>query len=176
VVQLQNAKDGRGPDYLGTFGPVQGVFKSGVADPAARTVVVRLAPRPARVQDRDLAPARDQANRLIGEPVTLRWQGLSWTVSRDELAGMLRYQPTANGGTSAYLARDALLAKATAIGHELEGNPQGPKDPEGKPRVLDVPATASALWIQASTVDHNRAADVVQAELPEPTPTPEAEG
>jgi hypothetical protein len=172
VVELRNAKDGRGPDYLGTFGPMQALFRQSTPTaPDERKVTVRLAPRPARVQDRDLAPARDQANRLIGEPVTLRWEALSWIVSREELAGMLRYQ-TVGGATSAYLTRDALLARATSIARELERHPQAPKDAEGDPRKVDIPATASALWIQASTVERNRAATVVLEEPPPPPPPP----
>ncbi len=174
LVELRNARDGRGPDYLGTFGAMQAFFRPGTAtNPEERKVTVRIAPRPARVQDRDLAPARDQANRMIGEPVMMRWGALNWTVTRDELASMLRYQGSA-GSTSAYLTRDALLTRATAIARDLERHPEAPKGADGAPRKVDVPATASALWIQASTVERNRSAQVVLEPEPEPEPAPSA--
>ena len=178
VVELRSAKDGRGPDYMGTFTAMQALFRPGAtAAGDERKVAVRSAPRLAGVQDRELIPARDQANRLIGEPVTLRWEALNWTVSRDELALMLRYQ-TGSGGTSAYLTRDGLLARATTIARDLERHPQGPKDAAGAPRKVDIPATASALWIQASTVERNRAAQVVlepEGEAPAEPATPGAQ-
>ena len=174
LVELRNARDGRGPDYLGTFGAMQALFRPGTAtNPEERKVTVRIAPRPARVQDRDLAPARDQANRMIGEPVTMRWGALNWTVTRDELASMLRYQGSA-GSTSAYLTRDALLTRATAIARDLERHPEAPKGADGAPRKVDIAATASALWIQASTVERNRSAQVVLEPEPEPEPAPAA--
>jgi vancomycin resistance protein YoaR len=170
LVELRNAKDGRGPDYLGTFSAMQALFKIGApAGADERKVTVRLTTRPPRVQDVQLAAARDQANRLIGEPVIMRWESLTWTVTREELAAMLRYQ-TAGTGMTAYLARDALLARATTIARDLERQPQLPRDATGKPRTVDVPATASNLWIQASTVERNRAAEVVLAEPDEPAP------
>jgi hypothetical protein len=171
-VELRNARDGRGPDYAGTFSAVQALFRPGAtAAGDERKVTVRIAPRPAGVQDRDLAAARDQANRLIGEPVILRWEALNWTVSRDELAAMLRYQ-TGSGGTSAYLTRDGLIARATTIARDLERHPQAPKGAGGAPRKVDIPATASALWIQASTVERNRSAQVELEPEAEPTPEP----
>lgn len=174
VVELRNARDGRGPDYAATFGAVQALFRPGAtAAGDERKVTVRIAPRPAGVQDRDLAAARDQANRLIGEPVILRWEALNWTVSRDELATMLRYQ-TGSGGTSAYLTRDGLIARATTIARDLERHPQAPKGAGGAPRKVDIPATASALWIQASTVERNRNAQVELEPEAEPAPEPTA--
>ncbi|HEX2033506.1 MAG TPA: peptidoglycan binding domain-containing protein, partial [Chloroflexota bacterium] len=173
MVELRYAKDGRGPDYLATFSAMQIIFKNGSAiDPADRKVLVRTAARPPRVQDQHLIPARDMANRLIGEPVTLRWNQLSWTVTRDELAAMLRYQPT-NSGQTAYLAREGLISKATAVARELERHPSGPRDSAGNPRTVDIPATASALWLQASTAGAERVATIVLEELPEPlAPSP----
>jgi hypothetical protein len=173
-VELRNARDGRGPDYLGTFAAVQVLFRSGQpADPAERRVTVRLAPRPPRVQDRELAAARDTANMLIGEPVNVRWNNVAWLVSRDELAGMLRYQQGREGLT-AYLTRDGLLAKATAIAREAERLPNAPTDSTGQPLPVDVPATAAAIWQQASTVAGNRAATLVWTEPEEPPAEPAA--
>ncbi len=170
MVEMRSGKEGRGPDYLGTFAGMQILFKSGATlDPAERKVTVRLAPRAPRVSDRELTAARDLANRLIGEPVVMRWDGLSWTITRDELAGMLRYQ-SGNGGMTAYLARDALLARASAIARDVERHPQAPKDATGKPRPVDVPATASALWLQASQVATERVANVVLAEPEDVSP------
>jgi hypothetical protein len=164
VVELRNAKDGRGPDYLGTFAAMQVLFRGGATtDQAERRVTVRLTTRPPRVHDRDLAPARDMANRLIGEPVVVRWLESSWTVTSDELAAMLRYQTTRDG-LSAYLTRDGLLAKAGAIAREAERQPGALKDSKGALLPVDVPATASAIWQQASTVARNRVAAVVWTE------------
>src|SRR5262249_16891841 len=146
---------------LGTFSAMQILFKTGsTVDPAERKITVRLAPRPPRVQDRDLAAARDQANRLIGEPVSIKWESQSWTVTRDELAALLPY-PAGRGGMSAYLTRDALLARATSVAREVERLPSWPKDSSGKPRQVDIPSTASSLWLQASTIPTNRIAEVV---------------
>lgn len=176
AVELRSGKEGRGPDYLGTFSGLQILFKNGsTIDPTERKVTLRLAPRPPRVTDGELTAARDLATRLIGEPVVLRWEGTSWTVTRDDLAGMLRYQnlgPTGptGGPITAYLARDALLARAGAIARDVERHPQAPKDTAGKPRPVDVAATASALWIQASQVPANRTADVVLQEPEEVFP------
>ncbi|MGH2367861.1 MAG: hypothetical protein ACRDI2_06660, partial [Chloroflexota bacterium] len=174
VVGLRNDRDGRGPDYLGTFSAMQILFRSGsTVNPDERRVAVRLAPRPARVQDGDLARARDMANLLIGEPIVVRWENVTWTITRDELAGMLRYQ-SGSGGLTAYLTRDGLLAKAEAIARDLQGRPEAPKDAEGNTRSVDVPATASAIWLQASTAATNRVADV--AFVPEaPPPQPPAD-
>ncbi|HEV2121920.1 MAG TPA: peptidoglycan binding domain-containing protein, partial [Chloroflexota bacterium] len=124
TVGLRNARDGRGPDYQATFAALQTVFQS---EPQAvapeRRLTVRLASRPPTVRDVDLAPARDQANQLIGEPIILRWKDRSWTVTRDELVAMLRYQQDRNGRQSAYLSRDGLIAKAQAVAREAERSP-----------------------------------------------------
>jgi vancomycin resistance protein YoaR len=163
-VELRNARDGRGPDYMSTFSAMQVLFRAGATtDAAERRVTVRLAARPPRVQDRDLAAARDMANRLVGEPVEVRWQDATWTLTRDELAGMLRYQSTREG-VSAYLTRDGLLAKAAAIAREAERHANVPKDSKGKPLLVDVTATAASIWQQASTVASNRMASVVWTE------------
>jgi hypothetical protein len=167
-VELRNARDGRGPDYLGTFAGMQVLFRNGSpTDPAERRVTVRLAPRPPRVQDRELAAARETANLLIGEPVTVRWEEVSWIVSRDELAGMLRYQQGRDGLT-AYLTRDGLLAKAGEIARQAERLATRPTDTAGQPLPVDVPNTAAAIWQQASTVAANRTATVVWVEPEEP--------
>ncbi|MBI3973694.1 MAG: peptidoglycan binding domain-containing protein [Chloroflexi bacterium] len=163
-VALRNARDGRGPDYLATFSALQIMFRSGMpAEPAERKVTVRLAPRAPRVRDQELAAARDTANQLIGEPIAVRWKDATWTVTRDELAGMLRYQST-NAGLSAYLTRDGLIAKASAIAQEAERRPDAPRDSEGKPLPVDVLATASNIWQQASTVPAGRVDEVVWTE------------
>jgi vancomycin resistance protein YoaR len=135
------------------------------ADEADRRVTVRLAPRAPRVVDADLASARDQANTLIGEPITVQWQDARWTVTRAELAGMLRYQQ-AGGQLSAYLTRDGLLAKAAAIAREAERRPDAPRDSQGRVLPVDVPATAAAIWQQALTKGTNRVAEVVWTEEP----------
>ena len=164
AVEVRNARDGRGPDYMATFAAMQVLFRAGQpADPAERRVTVRLALRPPRVQDRDVAAARDTANLLVGEPVIVRWQDAAWTITRDELASMFRYQP-AGDGVMAYLTRDGLLAKASAIAREAERRPDAPKDRAGKPLPVDVPATAAAIWQQASTAAANRVAGVVWSE------------
>jgi hypothetical protein len=164
AVEVRNARDGRGPDYMATFAAMQVLFRAGQpADPAERRVTVRLAPRPPRVQDRDVAAARDTANLLVGEPAIVRGQDAAWTITRDELASMFRYQP-AGDGVMAYLTRDGLLAKAGAIAREAERRPDAPKDRAGKPLPVDVPATAAAIWQQASTAAANRVAGVVWSE------------
>lgn len=172
VVELHSAKEGRGPDYLGTFAGIQTLFRSGVpSDPAERLVAVRLAARPVRVRDRELEKARDTANLLIGEPVTLRMQGAAWVVTRDELAGMLRYQPSSDG-LMAYLTRDGLLAKATAVAREAERQPGATRSSTGQVLPVDVAATAAVIWHQASTVPVNRTGDIVWTE--EEVPAPES--
>ena len=174
TVELRNARDGRGPDTGATFAELQLLFRSGMpAEPDARVVTVRLAPRPPKVHDQDLAAARDTANKLIGEPITVRWRSTTWVVTRDELAGMLRYQ-TGRDGVMAYLTRDGLLAKASAIAEEARRLPDAPRDSNGQPLPVDVPATASAIWMQASTVPANRVAEVVWQE--ETPPAPESGG
>jgi vancomycin resistance protein YoaR len=160
-VELRGSKEGRGPDYLGTFSGMQLLFRSGVpTNPDERRVTVRLAPRPPKVQDRDLTAARDMANLLIGEPVTLRWGSASWVVTRDELVSMLRYQNGASG-LSAYLTRDGLIAKATAIAGEARQRPDAPKDYEGNALPVDVDNTAGTIWLLASTRGSSRSGDVV---------------
>jgi len=208
-VELRNARDGRGPDYDGTFASAQSLFRQGsalvagppppfVATPAPirpspvaggptatplavvtpsalnseelarlteeRRVTIRLAPRRPRVFDLDLAPAQDQANVLIGEPVTVRWQSLSWTVTRDELVGMLRYQTDRTGKLSAYLSRDGLIAKAAQIAREVERNPLAPRSSQGDVLPLDVPSTAAVIWQLASSPGGPRADEIVWTE------------
>jgi len=106
--------------------------------------------------------------------VAVRWKGATWTVTRAELADMLRYQ-NGSAGLTAYLTRDGLLAKAQAIAAEAERRPDAPRDAHGQVLPLDVPATASAIWLQASTAPANRSADLVWTEEEEqPTPQPAA--
>ena len=178
-VGLRNARDGRGPDYNGTFAAVQALFRStSPAAPEERRVTVRLAPRPPRVSDLDLARARDEANQLIDQPVTLRWKDATWTVSRDELVGMLRYQPGRDGKLTAYLTRDALLTRAGAIAREADRRPDAPRASDGSALPADVAQIAGVIWQLASTArDGARAAEVVWTEdLTQPaapaTPTP----
>ncbi|HET6319614.1 MAG TPA: hypothetical protein VFG86_24410, partial [Chloroflexota bacterium] len=223
-VELRNARDGRGPDYDGTFNQVQALFRQGnallspplpvaaaapvparptpapgatavplptplplpVVTPVAlsseelaqlteqRRVTVRLAPRRPRVLDLDLAPAEQQANLLIGEPVLLRWQNLSWTVSRDELANMLRYQTGRDGKLSAYLSRDGLIAKATQIAREAERSLLAPRSSQSEVLPLDVPNTAAVIWQLASNVDSGRAGEIVWTEEEPTTTVPDA--
>jgi hypothetical protein len=132
-----------------------------------RRVTLRLAPRSPKVQDKDLAPARDQANGLIGEPIALHWKDATWTVARSELADMLRYQP-ANGVLMAYLTRDGLLAKAQAIAGEAERRPDAPRDSQGNVLPLDVPRTAAVIWELASTSPSNRSGEIVWTEEEQP--------
>lgn len=165
TVGLRNARSGRGPDYEATYNAVLAIFRSPqITDPAERRVTVRVSPRAPRVSDLDLALARDQANGLIGEPIQLRWQDQTWTVSRDELADMLRYQPGRDGKLTAYLTRDGLLAKAGAIARELERGTTAPRGRDGQVLPLDIPATAGAIWEMASTRVSGRVTAVVWAE------------
>ena len=155
-VELRNARDGRGPDYDSTFALMQAALRQSYAAPPApvterdriepRSVTVRLAPRRPRVLDTDLAPAQQQANVLIEEPVTIRWLTTTWTVTRDELSNMLRYQTGRDGKLSAYLTRDGLVAKATAIAREAERSALAPRDSAGKLLPVDVLSTAGAIW------------------------------
>ncbi|HET7768597.1 MAG TPA: peptidoglycan binding domain-containing protein, partial [Chloroflexota bacterium] len=98
-VELRNARDGRGPDFDGTFALVQAALRASYAalpNPLPtplpvlegeaiepRRVTVRLAARRPRVVDADLAPAQAQANVLIEEPVVVRSPTINatWTVS-----------------------------------------------------------------------------------------------
>lgn len=169
VVELKNARDGRGPDYLGTFVGMQVLFRSAQpADPAERRVLVRLAARTPGVTDAMLLPIRDLGNVLIGEPVTVRALSTSYTVTRPELADMLRF-PNARDSGSAYLARDVLLARVGAIAAEIQRRGDTPRDAQGRPQPVDVPATAAALWQRASDLATNRVIDVVwlAPDLPE---------
>jgi hypothetical protein len=134
-------------------------------------VTLRLAPRSPKVQDKDLAAARDQANQLISEPIMLRWNDASWTVTRAELADMLRYQ-SSSSGLMAYLTRDGLLAKAQAIATEAQRRPDAPHDSKGALLPLDVPRTASVIWQLASTTPTNRVSDIVWSEEDQPAPEP----
>jgi len=101
--------------------------------------------------DADLAAAQEQANVLIGEPITLRWLNLTWNVSRDELNNMLRYQPALDGKLTAYLSRDGLLAKAASIAREAERSPLAPRNSYGELLSVDVQYTAAVIWQIAST-------------------------
>jgi hypothetical protein len=163
TVGLRNARDGQGPDYLATFAPMQIALRS-PADAPERRVTVRLARRPPTITDLDLAPARDLANQLIGEPIMLRWKDRTWTVTREELVAMLRYHTGSDGKLTAYLTRDGLLAKAQAIASEAERHPEAPRKPNGEVLPLDIPATAAAIWAMATTAPANRAAEVVWTE------------
>ena len=199
TVELHNSKDGRGPDYDGTFAAMLAMFRSAPSAPSAtapagsistptptagtsgftisgtpvpgatveaadRRVTVRLAPRRPRVVDADLAQARDQANMLIGEPVLLRWKDTTWTVTRDELADMLRYQPGPGGRLTAYLTRDGLIAKANAIAREANRRSDAPRASDGSLLPLDVNATAGVLWQLASTLSRGRVGEILWTE------------
>jgi hypothetical protein len=132
---------------------------------------VRLAPRRPRVVDADLAPARDQANMLVAEPVVLRWKDASWTVTRDELADMLRYQPGPGGRLMAYLTRDGLIAKASAVAREADRRSDAPRASDGKLLPMDVTSTAGAIWQLASTVSRDRSVEIYWTqEIIEPPP------
>lgn len=165
AVGLRNARDGRGPDYNATAAAVQALFRTGApVDPAERRVTVRVAPRAPRVTDLDLAPARDLANVLVSEPVLVRWRDASWAISRDDLAGMLRYQPGQNGKLMAYLTRDGLIAKAGAIASEANRRSDVPRGVDGNLLPLDVPQTAGVIWEAANRAGVGRTAEVVWAE------------
>ena len=194
-VELLNARDGRGPDYDGTFAVMQAALRASYlappdAEKTPQRVTVRLAPRRPRVVDTDLALAQAQANTLIEEPVAIRWLNNTWTVTRDELNNMLRYQPGRDGKLTAYLSRDGLLAKATAIAREAERNPRAPRSSWDELLPVDIPNTARAIWNAAQAPLSARSGDVVwndedpalmkpEADLPGgptsgPTPAPGA--
>ena len=52
LVELRNARDGRGPDYLGTFGAMQALFRPGTATAARRSARSPCASPPARPASR----------------------------------------------------------------------------------------------------------------------------
>ena len=181
-VELRTARDGRGPDYDGTFAQMQAALRASyatlspllAAQPAGissaerelariepRVVTVRVAPRRPRVLDTDLAPAQQLANTLIEEPVTMRWLNSTWTVTRDDLHNMLRYQPGRDGKLTAYLSRDGLLAKATAIAREAERSPLAPRSSWGELLPVDIPYTAVAIWDAARGTGTGRVAELV---------------
>ena len=165
-VELRNARDGRGPDYDGTFALMQAALRASLLAPsdaerAPQRVTVRLAPRRPRVLDADVAQAQAEANRLIEEPVSIRWLNTTWTVTRDELNNMLRYQPGRDGKLTAYLSRDGLLAKATAIAREAERSPRAPRTSWGEPLPVDIPNTALAIWNAAQAPNNARAGELV---------------
>lgn len=173
-VELRNARDGRGPDYDGTFALMQAALRQGYAafsqtatpaqldrERAEQRITVRLAARRPRVLDTDLALAQQQANVLIEEPVTLRWLDSTWTVTRDELNNMLRYQPGRDGRLTAYLSRDGLIAKATAIAREAERNPRAPRSSWGELLPVDIANTAAAIWEMAQAPTSARVGAVV---------------
>ena len=190
-VELRNARDGRGPDYDGTFAQLQAALRASYAalsptgapassvlsdaERESRRVTVRLAPRRPRVVDTDLALAQQQANVLIEEPVMIRWQSSTWTVTRDELHNMLRYQPGRDGKLTAYLSRDGLLAKATAIAREAERNPQAPRSTWGELLPVDIPYTAVAIWNAAQSAGTGRSSDLVWTDEDPALMKPDAE-
>ena len=130
-VELRNARNGRGPDYDGTFAQLQATIRQTYASLPA--------------------PLPQQVNTVEREPITLRWLNLTWNVSRDELNNMLRYQPALDGKLTAYLSRDGLLAKAASIAREAERSPLAPRNSYGELLSVDVQYTAAVIWQIAST-------------------------
>jgi hypothetical protein len=148
LVQIRPARAGTGVDFDALAADLAGRFST--LDPAARVVPLPVGPLAPRLSETRLAPARDQAERLIGKPVVVRDAFQEWSITPDELAAMLKTQDS-GGQISAYLGRDLLLAHVERIAREAEARTgaNAVRDAAGRPAKVDRLLTASAVWAAA---------------------------
>ncbi|HET7770197.1 MAG TPA: hypothetical protein VFN74_15585, partial [Chloroflexota bacterium] len=88
---------------------------------------------------------------------------------------MLRYQPGRDGKLTAYLTRDGLLAKATAIAREAERHPSAPRSSWGDVLPVDVPYTALAIWNAAQVSGSPRVGELTWTDEDPALMKPEAD-
>jgi vancomycin resistance protein YoaR len=86
-----------------------------------RSVSATVQPREPALTEARLEPARAQAVRIVGAPLTLRLGSRTWTISRDALGEMLLVGETA-GSVTPYLSRQKLLERVQPVADEI--NPQ----------------------------------------------------
>ena len=80
-----------------------------------------MQPREPALTEARLEPARAQAVRIVGAPLTLRHGARTWAITRDALGEMLLVGETA-GSVTPYLSRQKLLERVQPVADEI--NPQ----------------------------------------------------
>ena len=112
-------ESGEAMDLGATIAAVQdALLKSSATD---RSVAATVQPREPALTEARLEPARAQAVRIVGAPLTLRHGGRTWAISRDALGEMLLVGETA-GSVTPYLSRQKLLERVQPVADEI--NPQ----------------------------------------------------
>ncbi|MGH2350515.1 MAG: L,D-transpeptidase family protein, partial [Chloroflexota bacterium] len=84
-----------------------------------RTVAAVLQAAPPELTKAKLEPARAQAARIIGGPLTVRFGDRAWTLPRDEVVDMLLFGE-APGSVTPYLSRSKLLERLQPVADEFD--------------------------------------------------------
>lgn len=122
-------------------------------------VVAETAPKSA---ESDVTLARDQAARIISAPLTLKYDGKSWTLDRAQLASILRFNLSPGAVEPAYLDRPALEAWARTLADVVNQTPRDARFAWAGGRLdvlrpsrdgveLDLAATVEAMSTHART-------------------------
>ncbi len=112
-------ESGEAMDLGATIAAVQdALLKSSATE---RSVAATVQPREPALTEARLEPARAQAVRIVGAPLTLRYGARTWAISRDALGEMMLVGETA-GSVTPYLSRQKLLERVQPVADEI--NPQ----------------------------------------------------
>jgi vancomycin resistance protein YoaR len=157
-VELQEPRNGRSLDLDASRQRLQ----DALALPAANGVdlVIReIAPRNAA---NNFPRARDQAERILSSPITLKHGERTWTLDREQLASILRFDERLDAVEAAYLDRAPLAAWTETLADAVEQSPQDARfswsggqievlRPSRDGVELDVPTTVDAVRATAYT-------------------------
>ncbi|MSQ43680.1 MAG: hypothetical protein EXR45_05670 [Chloroflexi bacterium] len=120
------------------------------ASPSLRVVDVPATVRRPNVVAADLVGLKSLVGRLVGEPIKVIWNDVSWEVMPNDLVDLLRIGVDQNQRPTAYLSRDGLVEVSERIARLAERLPDAPRDKSGDVLPVDVPRTAAALWAAAN--------------------------
>ncbi|NBX47069.1 MAG: hypothetical protein EBT22_07745, partial [Chloroflexi bacterium] len=125
-------------------------FAVATASPSLRVIDVPVTTRRPNVVAADLMSVKSLIDRLVGEPIRVRWNDASWDVVPNDLVDHLRIGVDQNKRPTAYLSRDGLIEVSGRIARLAERLPDAPRDKAGDVLPVDVPRTAAAVWAAAN--------------------------
>ena len=125
-------------------------FAVATASPSLRVIDVPVTIRRPNVVAADLMSVKSLIDRLVGEPIRVRWNDASWDVVPNDLVDHLRIGVDQNKRPTAYLSRDGLIEVSGRIARLAERSPDAPRDKAGAVLPVDVPRTAAAVWAAAN--------------------------
>jgi vancomycin resistance protein YoaR len=127
---------------------------------SAGTSTVRLPVRAVQPETTDAMrlPAKERAERILAGPLRLDVESASWTIERQEIAGLLRFTGGPGKSLDVSVNLDPIAARVRAIAAEVERQPKDAvvgwdhgrgelvaREPSRDGRKLDVPGSMAAI-------------------------------